>query len=246
MNLAAPVDWLLNVGTTPYWPELRAETSTLCVLQHGLIRSACSLVRLQRTLLRHGYAVLNRSYPSVWDTIEAHAERLHASLERRLFRDGTAAQPPRLCYLGHSMGGLVVRACLARADARAADTCLFLATPQRGAALARVRHSFPPLRIVLGRNAPRQLIPGDPLYARLPAVTARRIGVIYGRRGDGRGWNRHLAGDDDGTVAVAEALLPEAHDQIGLRYGHTRITTAPAVLRQVLVFLRHGRFEHAD
>ncbi len=121
MNLAAPVDWLLNVGATPYWPELRAETTTLCVLQHGLIRSACSLMRLQSTLLRHGYAVLNRSYPSVWGTIEAHAERLQASLERRLTRDGTAADPPRLCYLGHSMGGLVVRACLARADARAAD-----------------------------------------------------------------------------------------------------------------------------
>ncbi|MCC6785505.1 MAG: hypothetical protein IT457_21820 [Planctomycetes bacterium] len=243
LNAIAPFDWLLNLGPVPYWPELRARAPTLCVLQHGLIRSAWSLERLARTLRRHGYEVLNPGYWSTTARIEAPAERLAAKLERRLA--APAGPLPRLAFVGHSMGGLVIRSYLARPDARPAFACVFLATPQRGAKLAAVRHRLWPMRVVLGRNAPLQLIPGDPLYTSLPPVTAERIGVLCGGKGDGVGWNRHLDGDDDGTVAVDEARLDEAHDTLVLRLGHTRITTAPQTLRQVLHFLAEGRFEHA-
>ncbi len=241
MNAATPVDWLLNLGRTPRWPELEATAPTLCVLQHGLIRSAHSLARLERTLRAHGYQVLNRTYWSTRARIEDHA----ASLARRLERKLAALGPPvpRLVFIGHSMGGLVIRAYLARPDARPAFACVFLATPHRGARLAVVRHKLWPIRLALGRNAPQQLLPDDPLYSWLPAPRAQRIGVVLGARGDGVGWNRHLDGDDDGTVAVAEAQLPEAHDTVVLPLGHTRITTSPAMLRQVLWFLAHGHFE---
>lgn len=241
VNASTPFDWLLNLGPTPRWPELRATAPTLCVLQHGLIRSAASLARLARTLRAHGYEVLNETYWSTTAPIEDHARRLAVHVEERLARRREA--PPRLAFVGHSMGGLVIRAYLARADARAAWACVFLGTPQRGAQLAALRRRIWPLNLVLDRHAPSQLQPGDPIYARLPRVVAERIGVIAGGRGDGRGWNESLDGDDDGTVAVEEARLAEAHDTVILRCGHTRMTVAVPVMRQVLHFLARGCFE---
>jgi pimeloyl-ACP methyl ester carboxylesterase len=244
MNLLLPTDWLLNLGSIPRDAGLVAAAPTVVVLQHGLIRTHASLGRLARCLLAHGYEVFNPSYPSTRAPIEAHAARLAESLDRwlsaRAQRLGGA--DPTLAFCGHSMGGLVIRAYLARADARPAASCLFVATPQRGAALAKVRVAHSAIRRFFGGKALAQLVPGDPFYDRLPALVGPRIGVIAGARGTKDGWNPLVPGDDDGTVALTETALPWPHERVVLRVGHTRITTLPATLLQALHFLRHGRF----
>jgi pimeloyl-ACP methyl ester carboxylesterase len=235
MNPSTPTDWLINLPGFPHETALEAaEPGTLVVLQHGLWRSAASLGRLERALVDHGYRVLNTSYPSTEERIEDHAARLGTALRAELEREPAR----RLAFVGHSMGGLVIRACLGRADGFPADTVIFIGTPQRGAALAAERDGFF-FRLVMGDAAALQLLPGDPFYESLGPVPARRVVVIRGGLGDGEGFHAGIPGDDDGTVGVDEADLPEADAVHTLPIGHTRLSLAEDVIRAVLTELRN-------
>jgi pimeloyl-ACP methyl ester carboxylesterase len=240
MNPSRPFDDLLNLWPAPAdAASVRTEQPRpLVVLQHGLWRSSASLGRLERALRAHGYDVVNPTYPSTAARIEQHADALAVSIDAwcREHR-----RPADAYFVGHSLGGLVIRAYLARPDALPARACVFLGTPQRGASLVEQRRQWLLFRILMGDLAALELSPLDPIHDRLP-VPAVPCGTIAGARGTVDGWNPAIPGDDDGTVAVAEARLPGATDAIELRMGHTRLSFADEPILQVLHFLAHGRF----
>ncbi len=244
MNPSVPSDAVINLVPIPTVdPKLSTggEGRVLVVLQHGLWRSAWALWRLERALVAHGYDVLNVSYPSTQAMIETHAAGLAAALHSYL---ATTPDPkPRVCFVGHSMGGLVVRSYLSRDDAVRATACVFIGTPHRGAQLAAVRSKNWFFTQIMGDQAALQLVPGHPFYASLRRLDEVAVGTIAGGLGDGEGYSTTITGDDDGTVAVSEAMLPEADDHIVLRAGHTMLTLDAAMITQVLAFLRHGRFQ---
>jgi pimeloyl-ACP methyl ester carboxylesterase len=241
MNPMTPLDYVLSVGRVPLRPPLalRPGERHVVVLQHGIVRSAASLWRLERTLRAHGYDVLNPSYPSTSATIEEHAERLAGAVADHLRARGDA---PAISFVGHSMGGLVIRSYLSRQDAVTPAACVFLGTPHRGAMLADVRCDTLLFRAALGDRAGPQLRPAAPIYGSLAPLPCPAGNVVGGLR-DGAGFSAVIPGDDDGTVAVGEAHLPEEADAVTLPAGHTYLPVSPEVHVQVLHFLRHHRFE---
>ena len=52
-----------------------------------------------------------------------------------------------------------------------------------------------------------------------------------------------LDGDHDGTVLVAETQLPGAKDHIVLHTSHTAMLFSTEVARQIVTFLREGKFQ---
>ena len=52
-------------------------------------------------------------------------------------------------------------------------------------------------------------------------------------------------GPGDGTVSVAETVVPGMLDFLELPVSHTFIMWSGAVLEQVVAFLREGRFERS-
>lgn len=246
MNLSTPVDYLMNLGTFSHTPELVAPADgvrRLVVLRHGIWRSAGSLWKLERALRDHGYETLNHSYPSTSGKIEDHARLLARDLEAVLAEPDD--RPLELCFVGHSLGGLQIRHYLSSPGALRPNLCVFIATPHRGAALTDKRKNWMLFEFFLGKEAALQLSPSDPFYAGLQRLDCD-CGVIYGGLGDGVGSNDDIPGDDDGTVGVDEAQLPEAKDRIRLMLGHTGISFADESVRQVLEFLKHRRFAHPD
>ena len=242
MAPAAPFDAAVNLVPAPADAGLDAPETppTLVVMQHGICRSSWSLWRLERALEAHGYEVLNPSYPSTQGHIEDHAALLERKIEKHLAE--RAGPEPRICFVGHSMGGLVIRRYLEREKARRPHCCVFIATPHRGAHLATERKDLWAFKLFMGAKAAFQLEPGHPFYDSLGRVPCERVGTIYGGAGDDEGWNDDIPGDDDGTVGVAEAQLPEQTDALRLELGHTRISFAEASIVQVLHFLKHGTF----
>jgi len=234
MNPSTPTDWLINLPGFPHEEGLEAaEPGILVVLQHGLWRSAASLGRLERALVDHGYRVLNPSYPSTDALIEDHAVRLAAAVRAEVEREPAR----RIAFVGHSMGGLVIRCYLGQAGIEPADTVVFIGTPQRGAGLAARRDGLF-FRLLMGDQAALQLRPGDPIYDSLGPVPARKVVVIRGGLGDDEGFHAEIPGDDDGTVAVAETELAEAVAVHTLPIGHTRLSLSESVIRAVLSELR--------
>lgn len=246
MNLSTPVDYVMNIGTFSHDPELKAPNDgvrRLVVLRHGIWRSAGALWKLERALEDHGYEVINYSYSSTSGYIEDHAARMKTELDGILAEsDGRRVE---LFFVGHSMGGLQVRYYLSCEGARQPEACVFIATPHRGAVLTDARKGWLLFRWFLGTEAALQLSPSHAFFESLRPVSCD-AGVIYGSRGDGKGHNDDIPGDDDGTVGIDEAQLPEAKDKIRLALGHTSLSFADASIRQVLHFLKHRRFAHGE
>ena len=143
---------------------------------------------------------------------------------------------PVLGFLTHSMGGLVVRAFLERHAGRHAERyrVVMLSPPNRGAALAERNLGNPLMRWLYG-DAAEQLRPGSvQAMPGLPAVAEAL--VLAGGRGDGRGYNPLIAGDDDGVVGVDEMGLPGVEPELigGL---HAFLQWRPRVLERAAGFL---------
>ncbi len=243
MNPSVPSDVLINLWPVPAVDEALlapAQGRSVVVLQHGMWRSAYALGRIERALRAHDYEVLNVSYPSTSARIEEHAAALDVAI--RDYLEATGGPAPAISFVGHSMGGLVVRRYLVRPGAVQARACVFIATPHRGAALAAMRQDSVMFRWLMGDQAAKQLVPGDPFYATLRPLRGVAVGSIFGGKGDDQGFNASLEGDDDGTVRVEEAHLDGEADSVRLPLGHTRIGMADATIAQVLRFLRNGRF----
>ena len=243
MNPSAPSDLLINLWPVPAVDAaLRAPAGgrSLVVLQHGLWRSAFALGRIERALRAHGYEVLNVSYPSTRATIETHAESLGVAI--RAYLATRPEPPPAISFVGHSLGGLVIRSYLSRPDAVRANACVFIATPHRGAALAAKSQGRLWFRWLMGDKAARQLVPGDPFYATLRPLHGVAVGNIVGGAGDDAGLRASRAGDGDGTVRVEEAHLEGETDWVRLPLSHTRLGMADATIAQVLRFLAARRF----
>lgn len=254
-NPSVPFDVIYNVGCAPVDKALHVPQDappSLVVLQHGMWRSSWALWKLERSLLEHGYEVLNTSYSSTQDTIEAHAAVLSTHLENHLTertdgrdRKGTAPgstpSDPDIWFVGHSMGGLVIQSYLRRPDARTAAGCVFLGTPQRGAVMAAEERDSFWFPILLGDQAAFQLDPSDPLHEE-PLLNLGDVGTIVGGKGDADGYTDLIPGDDDGRVGIDEARCEIETDSVFLQRGHTRLTIADESILHVLHFLKHRRF----
>lgn len=235
---ALPFDLALNLAAFDVDDALRAPADgkrRLIVLQHGLWRSSWSLWRLERALVAHGYLVLNSGYPSTQAKVEDHAARLQAALSKELAAVGPVDS---ITFVGHSLGGLVVAEYLRRADACRPAQCIYIGSPLHGAVLCELRKRWWLFALLMGDQAALQLSP-DSAVAQRPVPMPCPCGTIVGDLGDG---NAAIPGRDDGTVAVVEAHLAGEADSVTLPLGHTALSCDAATIRQVLHFLRHGRF----
>lgn len=155
---------LVMIGTAPLGPLLAARTRRarlrtglpVVVCLHGLYHSPAAFLVIRRALARAGCSrVLAPGYRSFGSDFETEAAHLAAWLR------GAVSPDAPLCFLGHSLGGLMARRLAAEPDfSRRTLALVSLGTPHRGSGLAV---------LALGRLG-RSLVPGSPLMVRLSAL----------------------------------------------------------------------------
>ncbi len=203
------------------------------LLLHGIGLHPLLLSLLARDLRRAGFApVLNWRYPRRSPGIAAVAAGLAARLARH-FPEG----PPRLHGVGHSMGGLILRRLLADGALPPGGRLVTLGTPHRGARKAGVFGNRRLYRLLFA-GAGQDLRPGSPFLRSLPPEPPGPALAVAGVRGNGRGWSRHVPGDDDGVVGLDETLWPGARTLVVPRVLHSLLPLSPRVRRAVVAFLR--------
>jgi len=202
------------------------------VLLHGLWFSGYILFVLARRLRRQGFTVHAFSYPSVRADLGANAERLARFL-------GTL-DADIVHLVGHSLGGILIRALFHRHPQQIPGRIVTLGAPHGGSRVAQRLSRYAFWRWVMGKGV-IQLLAGT-----LPPWTSppREIGVICGTRsfGMGRLLVRDLPLPNDGLLTVKESALPVAREHLALPVSHTGMLFSREVAEQVGQFLMTGKF----
>ena len=212
--------------------KLSAKEKETVVLIHGLWLSGWGLAWLARRLRRAGYAVRVYSYPSTRLDLRVNAELLNRYLR--------ACAADTVHLVGHSLGGVLIRALFHYYPDQKPGCIVTLAAPHGGSVVARRLARSALGRRLLGRCV-LQFLRGVP---RTWAPPARALGVVSGGLafGLGRLFHPGLPRPNDGVLTAAESTMPGATDQITLPVAHSGMLFAPAAARQVRHFLAAGRF----
>ncbi len=201
------------------------------VVAHGLwMPPALSTVVLRRRLEAAGFATSVFGYASVARDLDENAARLAAF--------AAALPEPRLHFVGHSLGGVVIVRMLERYGADRAARAVCLGSPliacQGGSVLLRFGWG----RRIVGRSIANV---AEGRGAR-PWRGACELGILAGDWPYGFG--RLLGGlpmPNDGTVAVAETRLPGAAHRV-LHVNHMALLWDAEVTAETVHFLRNGVF----
>jgi len=189
----------------------------LVVLVHGMGRSPVSMAPLEVSLRRAGYRVLNVGYSSTGPSVAEIGQMLDDVVDRAIAEE----VPPRVHFVGHSLGTVAIRWLLANDPPGVPARAVLLAPPNRGSHSADrwapwIGWSLRPIREL-----------------RTAGGTAVALGTPP------RGEIAVIAGDRDGKVWVEETCLAgAAHAVVPSR--HTFIMMHPRVIEMVRQFLATG------
>ena len=192
---------------------------------------------LGKRLRRAGYTILNPLYPSWRWPLDRIVEDLHSRLAR-------FAQPLGTVHcVGHSMGGLVLRALLARQRPANLGRVVMLGTPNSGSELADLLYRLRLHGPVLNRA-------GQCLRTVRPTEVEQLLGAIdypLGIIAGDRPLVAPLSGlvfraPNDGKVSVAATHIAGQSDHLVMPVAHTALIYSQPVADQVARFLKEGRF----
>lgn len=200
---------------------------------HGLGRTRASMALLAERLEWAGYDVTNVDYDSRAGTLAEHAETLAAEVS------ACCAGAPRVHFVGHSLGGLVIRRYLADTPPESLGRVVLLAPPNQGSEVAdwfreqELGHLLGPSGMGLGTGKtgiPASLPP--PEY---------EVGIIAGNRSLNPIGSALIPGPDDGLVGVENTRIEDV-PLIVVPRSHTFLMNDRFTTEAVIAFLRTGAF----
>ena len=227
-------------------PTLALSEIETVVLLHGLGVGGWTMHRLGCALARDGFHVVNLSYPSRTVRLETLArDWLPAQLAAHV-----PAASPRLHFVTHSMGGILVRAWLGRQSRTGPvfpanlGRVVMLAPPNAGSEAAERLGRSGLFRALLGPNLTLLGTAPQHLPQRLgpwPATAER--GISAGNRSVNPLASIWVPKPNDGAVSVAATHLAGETAHRTVPASHTGILFHSATARAVSTFLRTGRFD---
>ncbi len=219
-------------------PVLAGPTSPeTVVLLHGLGRDADAMDFLASRLRRAGFETIGIDYPSR----RLAPEALLALLRQQLLK--CCVRKQRVHFVGHSLGGLLVRGLLAEHLPLRLGRVVLLGTPNHGSELADLlqRGTLGWARDLAGPSAARLGTGANSFPNQLPAPHYE-VGVIAGDRSLNPIGSWLIPGADDGMVSVASTRLHGMRDFLIAPTDHILMRYSQPIADAVIHFLRHGRF----
>ncbi|MDH3668140.1 MAG: alpha/beta fold hydrolase [Paracoccaceae bacterium] len=202
------------------------------VLIHGLGRTRFSMWPMARRLRAAGWPVSVASYPSLWLSIEASADRVADQVTDRARAGGWRS----VNLVGHSLGGLIARHLVQHRPELNVHRVVQMGTPNGGTEVARRLAPWALARWILGPVV-GQVAAFKPRAARIASV-----GSIAGTRAPGWLSRRFgLRGPNDGLVTVRSAWAG-AGARAAAPVFHTFLPASALTAGLVSRFLSAGSF----
>lgn len=209
------------------------------ILLHGFVGLPIMSRPQARMLRRAGFETRELGYDSWGKSLSQICDRLLP----RVARIAERSEGP-VHFVGHSMGGLVIRALLTRWRPVELGHVVMLGTPNAGSEVADFVDSWMVLRPILGQAGPALVTRRPNAVEDLFGPVDYSLGIVAGDWNlPGTPFSRLFDGPHDGKVSVASTMLPEAADHIVLPLPHTMLLYHGEAHRAARHFLIHGRFD---
>ena len=206
----------------------------LVVLVHGFGRTARDMRTLQTHLEEAGYDTFAPTLPSWIVRVPGCADMLARRLDR--FGDDYS----RVHFVGHSMGGLIIRRMLAERLVPYLGRCVLSGTPNGGTPLAEiVVRRIPPIAWLF---RPYYDLDNGMDIAAPVNVPMPEMGAIAGTDDDLL-FGTLIDGESDGRVPVDSVPFDGMSEMITLPYHHEEIHHKHDTARYVIRFLSTGAFK---
>lgn len=215
----------------------RAEDE-LVVLVHGLGRSDWAMWRFAQRLEDVGYHVCRLDYSTIGESVAS----VIAETTKQI--DGCILHAPKVHFVGHSLGGLVIRAYLQNNMPKEKKDKLgevvLIGTPNKGSELAdRFSDSW---LMSIGGGISRALVTGPTSLGRSLAEADFNLGVIAGTKSSNL-TSKAFKGPNDGLVSVESTKLESMSDFVAIEVGHSQMRYNIEVVEQTIHFLQKGAFK---
>ncbi|WP_159011411.1 alpha/beta fold hydrolase [Bradyrhizobium sp. S69] len=211
------------------------------VLLHGIARTSRSLNKIETALHRSRFTTLNLNYASRSKPLEVLAADIAPDIARF-----TARTDGSIHFVGHSMGGLLIRVYLARYRPPRLGRVVMLGTPNGGSEVADILQRFAIYRAFYGPAGLQLSTQQDPALRALPPIDYD-LGIVAGVGTiDPISSFLILPRPNDGKVSVERTRLDGMTDHTIVRASHPGLLRHPAAIEQTIAFLRDGRFAPAS
>lgn len=237
--IGALVTVLYEEGNMHYSDRLEVIQNHDCVaVLHGLSMPKKHMSFLARSLEKEGYRVANIAYPSTTDTLP--------NLARHHVRPQLPQCEGQLHFVGHSMGGLIIRELLHQDTPDNIGRIVMLGTPNHGSEVVDFMLKTPVLKQLFSAffgPAAAQMQVVDNAYLKELQIPVVPIGIIAGENYiDPIGGMLLLPAPNDGKVSVKSTKLKTMTDHIVLEDSHLWLPISHKARMQTMHFLKYGKF----
>jgi len=230
---------LCIMGNTPISAQELASPDTV-VLLHGLGRTSKSMTYMQERLAEAGYHVFNYDYESRKGEIDSLVADLQQYLETCCSR-----KEPDLHFVTHSLGGILVRAIIARERPENLGRVVMLSPPNKGSETVDLLKDYSLFKKIFG-PASMQLGTDPESFPNSLGPADFELGIITGDRTIDPVSSWIIPGVDDGKVAVEKTKLEGMTDFLLVNVSHAYIMENQQVVLEVIHFLKNGRFSNTE
>jgi len=204
----------------------------MVIMVHGLWMHPIVMYRLKHYLTHQGFQVKSFHYPSIRHSMADNVKKLHTMLR--------SIENETIHFVGHSLGGLVIRRLFHDFPIQKIGRIVTLGTPHQGSQVAKKLANFTMGRWLLGQSVHAGLLGNIPNWQ-----GQRELGNLVGTTSFGFGQLiTTLPKPHDGTVSVVECQLANVTDYVTLPVTHTSLLFSTQVAQQVTTFLHTGHFFH--
>ncbi len=200
------------------------------VLIHGIWMTGADMLLLGKRVNDCGYSSHIFHYQSVDKSPALNAEYLAKFV--------TKLKEPKVHFVSHSLGGVVLLNYLNRAKAQKKGRVVLLGTPINGSESAKNAIKTPLFKQFLGQSINKGLLNKAPKWQ-----GDREVGMIAGNKSLGLGmFTGDLPSENDGTVLLSETKYDALTAHLTLNVSHSELLFSSEVSNNVCSFLINGQF----
>lgn len=213
----------------------------LVVLSHGLGRSDTAMWRLEDKLEQAGFEVCSIDYDTIGESVE------HVLAEANSEIENCIKPSNRIHFVGHSLGGLVIKHYLAThsdfTNQYNLGEVVMVGTPNKGSEVADKLANHMVMNFDGGIG--KALMTGEQTLGNQIPEPSVAVGVIAGTSNSGS-ILQYFSGPNDGLVSVESAKFNNMKDFISLNVSHSAMRYNEEVASQIIHFINKGIFKKSD